>query len=152
MGGLLQGDDRNIVLHPGPVNFISDQFQLHRDILNSDLIHLRRPDMQSIDGFMHVNPHLETKALAMLFNPTDRPQTMLLDLPLYYTGLKTKARVVGEGFDSVFNLDRNFGIEVAVSESLSVNAFVAMLKTQNRFRPVPGLSPRKFAWILVKEA
>ncbi|MCP4974598.1 MAG: alpha-galactosidase, partial [Maribacter sp.] len=45
-------------------------YNKYRKILNSDIIHLRRPDGRSWDGFMHVNPGLEEKALVMLFNPT----------------------------------------------------------------------------------
>lgn len=31
-------------------------FKLHRRILTADIIHLRRPDGQSIDGIVHVDP------------------------------------------------------------------------------------------------
>ena len=39
------------------VNF----YKRYRDILNSDLVHLRRPDMQGLDGFVHVNPLIPIK-------------------------------------------------------------------------------------------
>ena len=47
------------------------QFQTYRDILTSDIIHVRFPDMQSIDAYLHVNPSLtDHKGLGMVFNPT----------------------------------------------------------------------------------
>ena len=36
-------------------------YKRYRDILNSDLVHLRRPDMQGLDGFVHVNPLIPIK-------------------------------------------------------------------------------------------
>ena len=30
-------------------------FQKYRQILNEDLVHVRRADMQSIDGYLHIN-------------------------------------------------------------------------------------------------
>ena len=49
-------------------------FQRYRPILTSDIIHVRRTDMQSIDCFLHANPFLETnQGLAMFFNPTNYP-------------------------------------------------------------------------------
>eukprot|EP01044_Picomonas_judraskeda_P025110 COSAG03_NODE_7162_length_956_cov_0.957993_1_plen_252_part_10 len=44
-------------------------YKTHRDILSSDIIHLRRADHQGIDAILHVNPALPTKGLAMIFNP-----------------------------------------------------------------------------------
>ena len=48
------------------------EFQTYRDILTSDIIHVRFPDMQSIDAFLHVNPSPSAalRGLAMVFNPT----------------------------------------------------------------------------------
>ena len=51
---------------------VSLQFQTYRDILTSDIIHVRFPDMQSIAAFLHVNPSLPNnrRGLGMVFNPT----------------------------------------------------------------------------------
>lgn len=68
-------------------------YKRYRDILNSDIIHLRKPDARDWDGIMHVNPRLKEKALAMLFNPTDADIVRTVRLPLYYTGLQRKVRV-----------------------------------------------------------
>ena len=44
-------------------------YKKYRDILNSDIIHLRRADGRDWDGILHVNPNLKTKGLLMLYNP-----------------------------------------------------------------------------------
>ena len=38
-----------------------DFYKTYRDIVTSDIVHIRRPDMQSIDSFMHVNPYIDNK-------------------------------------------------------------------------------------------
>lgn len=68
-------------------------YKKYRNILNSDIIHLRKPDARDWDGIMHVNPGEKEKALAMFFNPTDRDITRTITLPLYYTGLRYTARI-----------------------------------------------------------
>jgi hypothetical protein len=71
----------------------TDFYHRHRAILNSDIIHLRRPDGRDWDGWLHVNPRLPERGLAVLFNPLPQATTLRLSLPLYYTGLKGKARI-----------------------------------------------------------
>lgn len=68
-------------------------YKAHREILNSDIIHLRKPDARDWDGIMHVNPMLRERALAMFFNPTAEEIVRTVRLPLYYTGLSGKALV-----------------------------------------------------------
>ncbi|WP_198439845.1 alpha-galactosidase [Pareuzebyella sediminis] len=90
-------------------------YKKYRNILNSDIIHLQRPNGRSWDGFMHVNPELPIKAYVMLFNPTSKPISETLKLPLYYTGLISKATVSEkEGASKVFDLNRNFNIWIPV--------------------------------------
>lgn len=92
-----------------------DFYKLYRDIVTSDIIHVRRPDMQSIDSFMHVNPKLKNKALAMVFNPTQETQAMNLTLPLYYTGLEMTAMIAEQGGPSkVYELDRDYSVDIYV--------------------------------------
>lgn len=69
-------------------------FKEHRAILESDLIHVRRPDGRDLDVWLHVNPGLGERALAMVFNPTTRAIARPLELPLYYSGLSGRVRVV----------------------------------------------------------
>ncbi len=62
-------------------------FKLHRDILESDIIHCRRADGRDIDYLLHVSPHLKERALAMIHNPLSREVEREVVLPLYYAGL-----------------------------------------------------------------
>ncbi|MGN6494357.1 MAG: alpha-galactosidase [Agriterribacter sp.] len=68
-------------------------YKKYRDILNADIIHLRRPDGRDWDGIMHVDASLPQKALAMLYNPLDTPVKRKMKLPLYYTGLNKTAKI-----------------------------------------------------------
>ncbi len=91
-------------------------YKAHRAILDSDIIHLRRPDGRDIDAILHVNPRLPEKGLAMVYNPTGEAVTRALDLPLYYTGLTQTARVrERDGQPRTYKLDRGYHIEVPVT-------------------------------------
>ena len=68
-------------------------FKAHREVLESDLLHLRRADGRDLDGWVHVNPRGEERALAMLFNPLPVARTKELEIPLYYAGLAGSASV-----------------------------------------------------------
>lgn len=72
-------------------------YKKYREILNSDIIHLRRADGRDWDGIMHVNPQLPTKGLIMLYNPLKEKITRTIYLPLYYTGLTQTATVSKSG-------------------------------------------------------
>lgn len=81
-------------------------FKRHRDILESDVIHLRRADGRDWDGMLHVNPKLEQRALLAVFNPLPKAIEREIVVPLYYAGLKDSAAVsVDEGAPSVVRLD-----------------------------------------------
>jgi len=85
----------------------------YRPILESDLIHVRRPDARHLDAMLHVNPQLKPKGLAMVFNPLDRPLESTIVLPLYYTGLTDTATVRREEGPPVrYSLDRKFQISL----------------------------------------
>lgn len=91
-------------------------YKKYRDILCSDVIHLRRPDGVDWDGFMHVNPGLGEKGFVMLFNPTDEEITRTVTVPLYYTGLTGKARVTErEGRTRKYRLRRDYTIELTAT-------------------------------------
>ena len=68
-----------------------DFYKAHRAILDSDLIHLRRADGRDWDGWLHVNPALKERGLAMIYNPLNEPIERRIRLPLYYTGLTDRA-------------------------------------------------------------
>jgi hypothetical protein len=93
-----------------------DWFKQYRDILESDIIHLRRPDARDWDGLLHVNPRLERRGLAMIYNPRSVPIRRSVRLPLYYTGLTDTARVRDQGGTSTsYALARDYSIEVPVT-------------------------------------
>ncbi|MEP7376941.1 MAG: alpha-galactosidase [Chitinophagaceae bacterium] len=72
-------------------------YKKYRDILNSDIIHLRRADGRDWDGILHVNPKLKTKGLLMLYNPLKEKITRTIKVPLYYTGLTQKVNIAEKG-------------------------------------------------------
>jgi hypothetical protein len=94
-------------------------YKSHRAILDSPVIHLRRPDGKDWDGLLHVNPQLSMCGLAMIYNPLNEPITRTIRLPLYYTGLTDKAKVrVGDDSGSRetdATLARDYTIEVKVT-------------------------------------
>jgi hypothetical protein len=83
-----------------------DFYKQHRAILDSDIIHLRRPAGRDWDGLLHVNPQLATRGLAMIYNSLAQAIHRTITLPLYYTGLNGQARVrVGDGDWQTVRLD-----------------------------------------------
>jgi hypothetical protein len=91
-------------------------YKANRDILDSDLVHVRRPDGRDLDGFLHVNPRLKVKGLAAVFNPTGGKIARNWTLPLYYTGLTVTAQVREQGGPArTYRLDRGFRIQLPVS-------------------------------------
>lgn len=90
-------------------------YKKYRDILNSDIIHLRRADGRDWDGILHVNPTLKNKGLLMLYNPLGEKITRTIKLPLYYTGLTSTAIVNKENSAKVYTLNRNYEIELTFS-------------------------------------
>ena len=90
-----------------------DFFKRYRDILESDIIHLRRADGRDIDAILHVNSQLKYKGLAMVYNPLDRAVQRSLELPLYYTGLTTVVSIrEQEGPAQTLKLDRDYSVNI----------------------------------------
>lgn len=90
-------------------------YKKYRDILNADIIHLRRPDGRDWDGIMHVNPALSTKGLVMLYNPLKESIKRTIKLPLYYTGLSKEVKVsIENGKATTYQLNRDYSIEITV--------------------------------------
>ena len=94
---------------------IINWYKKYRNILNNDIIHLRKPDARDWDGIMHVDPKGKEKGLAMFYNPTDQEITRNIQLPLYYTGLSKTASIrEQEGISKTYTLDRNYIVNIAV--------------------------------------
>ena len=92
-----------------------DFYKAHRAILDSDIIHLRRPDGQDWDGLLHVNPALPECGLAVIYNPLEEPIQRQIKLPLYYTGLTDQAVVRWEdGRTEAVMLARDYSVLLTV--------------------------------------
>lgn len=98
------------------VKKVIDWYKTYRDILNSDIIHLKRPSGKDWDGFMHVNPKLKEKGLMTVFNPTGTDMVRNIELPLYYTGIKHKTIVKDmNGVTKIYKLTRDYKIHIPVT-------------------------------------
>lgn len=92
-----------------------DFYKEFRPILDSDIIHLRRPDGRDWDGIMHVNPQLKQKAFISLYNPLEVAIDREITVPLYYTGLTQKALVKEQnGMGKKYTLSRNYSITLKI--------------------------------------
>lgn len=93
-----------------------DFYKTYRDILDSDIIHVRRPDGQKADCILHVNPQLDIKGLAVMYNPLAEDVEEQILLPLYYTGLTDQVYIRDRyGQEKTYQLNRHYSIEVTVS-------------------------------------
>ncbi len=91
-------------------------YKKYRDILNSDIVHLRRADGRDWDGILHVNPQLGIKGLLMLYNPLKEKISRKIKIPVYYTGLTENAIISIQGAKSfIKKLNRNYEIEIEVA-------------------------------------
>merc|ERR1712013_38984 len=102
-------------------------YKRHRDILISNLVHLRRPDMQSFDAVLHANALLDDeKGLAVVFNPTDANIRENFTFSLYYTGIREHAMVSHNDEAYVkYELVDTYQMELELAmEPMSVDYFV----------------------------
>jgi hypothetical protein len=91
-------------------------YKKYRNILNADIIHIRRADGRDYDAIMHVDPKGKEKALAMIYNPLDSAITRKIKLLLYYTGLTTVARIrEKENKIQLYHLKRDYSVDVTVT-------------------------------------
>lgn len=91
-------------------------YKKYRNILNSDIIHLRRPDARDWDGIMHVSPTEKERGMAMFYNPTSEVMKRRIKLPLYYTGLTETASIrEQEGTLAKYRLGRDYTVELDVT-------------------------------------
>jgi hypothetical protein len=93
----------------------ADFYHQHREVLNADIIHLRRADGRDLDYLLHVNPSGKEKGLLMVYNPLEREITRTLRIPLYYTGKISTASVSERGGKAeTAKLDREYNIDLPV--------------------------------------
>lgn len=99
-------------------------YKAHRDILNSDIIHLQRANGNDWDGIMHVNPQLKEKGLIMLYNPLKDKITRTIKVPLYYTGLKTTATFSERGKRKrIIKLNRDYTADLTFTIEAESNTW-----------------------------
>lgn len=92
-----------------------DFYKKYRAILDSDIIHLRRPDGRDWDGIIHVNPSLPQKAFLSLYNPLDEDIEREISVPLYYTGLTDRATLrEQDGTPQTYTLARDYSIRIKI--------------------------------------
>ncbi|RQO74785.1 alpha-galactosidase [Pedobacter sp. KBW06] len=107
---------------------VIDWYKKYRDILNSEIIHLRRADGRDWDGLLHVNPKLKNKGMLMLYNPLKEKITRTIKVPLYYTGLTSVAKLMEKGKAAKsYTLNRNYEIEYTCT-----------------------LEPESYTWVLIE--
>lgn len=92
-------------------------YKKYRDIITSDIIHVRRADGQGIDGWLHANSLLpDAKGWAIFFNPSTAPLSQTINLPLYYTGIQQTALVsMQDGPDVSYTLARDYSVALNVT-------------------------------------
>lgn len=102
---------------------VIDWYKKYREILNAEIIRLRRADGRDWDGWMHVDPKGKEKGLIMLFNPTSEPIKKQISLPLYYTGKKDSANIrIEEGTPKSYPLNREY--EAIVPVEIPANGYI----------------------------
>ncbi len=72
-------------------------YKTHREVLDGDIIHLRRANGLDWDGVLHVNPQGREKAMGFLYNPLQAAIEREIRIPLHYAGLTGKAEVSIDG-------------------------------------------------------
>jgi hypothetical protein len=93
-----------------------DWYKRYRDVLEGDLIHLRRADGRDVDYMLNVNPGGKEKGLLAVWNPLNRTVSKTITVPLYYAGLIDKAMIrEGEGQPREYTLDRRYRARLDVS-------------------------------------
>jgi hypothetical protein len=104
-----------------------NHYKKYRDILNADIIHLKRPTGRDWDGLLHVDPQLKEKGFALLFNPLETPITRSIKLPLYYAGIKDKANISIEGKQAKsVTVDKNGFALIAVTIPANGNTWIVV--------------------------
>ncbi len=92
-------------------------YKKYRDVLNADILHVRRADGQSLDSFMHADATLpQHQAFALIFNPTLTTLSDTFHFPLYYAGISNMVGVSHEGAAPVqMPLARDYTVAINVT-------------------------------------
>jgi hypothetical protein len=91
-------------------------YKQHREILDADIIHIKRADGRDPDAILHVNPPGREKGLLMIYNPLDHTVNQIMKINVYYTGLRRFVSVSeNDGPFMKFPVNRNYEINIPVS-------------------------------------
>jgi len=91
-------------------------YKRHREVLDADLVHLRRPDGRDWDGFLHVNPRGKERGLAFVYNPLSQEIEREIRFPLHYTGLTKQAIAAVNGESPAkISLDRDESVVLRIA-------------------------------------
>ena len=91
-------------------------YKKYREILNSDVVHLRRADGRDWDGIMHVNPSWKEKGLVMIYNPLNENIIRDIKLPVYYTGNHNTIKIrEKEGVGKTYHVDRDYSVSMKIT-------------------------------------
>ncbi|NQU50945.1 MAG: alpha-galactosidase [Bacteroidetes bacterium] len=86
-----------------------DFYKKYRRILDGDVIHIRRPDGCDYDAILHVEPTNNTKGMLVVYNPLNEAIKRKIKVNLYYTGLKTEAKISQEArAKQTLQIDRDY--------------------------------------------
>jgi hypothetical protein len=104
-------------------------YKKHRQVLNSDIIHIRRADGHDYDAILHVNPFGIEKGLLMVYNPLNEPIKRTLRINVYYTGLSGKAVVsMNDGKTKIYGISSDNILELPVEIPAKSQCWYVMMK------------------------
>lgn len=72
-------------------------YKRHRQLLESDTIHLRRPDGRRLDFVVKANALTSPRMMVSVFNPTDKDLKEKVRIPVDRAGLSGRAKIAREG-------------------------------------------------------
>ncbi len=96
-------------------------YKKHRQILDGDIIHIRRPDGRDYDAILHVDPAGTEKGLLMVYNPLDIAITRTISVPVYYTGIKGAVKVQEQEDQSKISTIRIISDGLSDKATLTIN-------------------------------
>ncbi|MCF0233587.1 MAG: hypothetical protein HUK22_01255 [Thermoguttaceae bacterium] len=109
-------------------------YKEHRRILDSDIIHLRRPDGRDWDGILHVDPTADERGLAFFYNPLKTEIVRTIRLPLYYAGLTNSATLQFGAMDLTLGAPQTVELDETSTATIEIRG------------PAEG-----YAWVLIQK-
>ena len=92
-------------------------FKKYREVLESDIIHLKRCDGASFDGILHADPTgKREKGMLVLYNSTSNALELTVDVPVYYTGLHERVTISEKDEKpETMKVSRDYGVSLKVT-------------------------------------